>query len=172
MKLFVANSTMHIQEFLFRIPENPQVIRRIINPGVQAEVYDGTRDVLEYIIAQHTDTPKPFMIPVEEAAKHRGFVGLIYSFEKPVKAESIAETMENNGDALAEQGQQQRSEAAAALAATIETQAETVGAGVSAVEMSVREEGKTGEDGKEKLNETIAVETKASGKQGGKRGGK
>ena len=168
MKLFVANTTMHIQEFLFRIPKSPQVIRRIINPGVQSEVYDATRDVLEYIVEQHTDTPKPFMLSVEEAAKHRGFVGLIYSFDKPVQAERIGETMDANNGALTEQAQQLRMEEAAALSASINKNASEAGASVNAVETTVIEEGKPGDPNSGKrLNETVGVEQ--FGKRGGKR---
>lgn len=173
MKLFIANTTKHIQQFGYRIPEfGTRLFEQKINPGEQAMIFkDDEREVLEGILEQHTKTPKPWCISVEEAGKHKGFVGLIYSFEKPVKEDKIESQFEKNDEALVSQGEEQRKEAAAAQSLTTEAAANERGAGLKEFEMSVTEETKKGEEsGKSKLNETIAVVKE--GRQGKNRGRK
>ena len=172
MKLFIANTTKHIQEFLYRIPEFNRVFPQTIQPGAQVLIYqDSPKDILEHILSQHTDTPKPFCISVEEAAKHKGFVGLIYSFDKPVPLSRIEEQFERNDDALDEQGQEQRKEAAAALSQTTDQQASQMGASVNSLEMSVVEQTKKGGQNNEKgINETVSVVKPGKVGKGGKGG--
>lgn len=171
MKLFIANATKHYQKFAYRIPEYPRVFENTINPGEQVVIYQDTdRATLEHIINQHTECPIPFLIPIEELDRHKGFIGLIYSFDKPVPAFSIEETFGRNDEALEELGQEQRKAAAAALSATVDDQAAGVGATVKSLEMTVTEEGKQTEGGKGKLNETIAVSKEGHGRGG--RGGR
>lgn len=179
MKLFVANTTKHIQEFLYRIPEFNRVFPQTIQPGAQVQIYqDAPNDVLEYIINQHTDTPKPFCVSVEEAARNHGFIGLIYSFDKPVPLVKIKRQFEANDEALEEQGGEQRKEAAAALSQTTDQQASTMGASVNSLEMSVVEQTpKGGQNNDKGINEVVSVVkpgSKASkpgkGGKGGNRG--
>jgi hypothetical protein len=169
MKLFIANATKHIQQFAYRIPEFPRVFQNEIRPGEQIVVYqDSDRATLEHIVKQHQECPKPFLIPVEELDKHKGFAGLIFSFDKPVPAFKIEETFSRNDEALEALGQEQRKEAAAALSATMEQSAQEVGATVSGVKMTVQEEGRKDDtNGTSKVNETIEVQGK--GGKGGKK---
>ena len=172
MKLFIANTTMHVQELLFRIPENPKMMRQILQPGSQQQIYqDAPKDVLEYIINQHTDTPKPFCIPAEEAGRQKAFAGLIYSFENPVKQAVIEGRFEDNTEALKKLGAEQRKESAVALNAALAAEAQQIGANVSEVEQTVQEETRRGDTSEgSKLNETVAVIHE--GNKRGRRGNK
>jgi hypothetical protein len=159
MKLFIANTTKHNQELLYRVPEMNRVFQQKIKPGEQVLIYqDSPKDVLEYILWQHTNTPKPFCIPEDEAAKHKGFVGLIYSFDKPIRSDKIEGQFEKNDEALVEEGAELRKQSAAAMSQTIDGQAAEMGANVSDFEMSVTEQSRKGSHGESKqLNESISV---------------
>jgi len=162
MKLFIANTTKHHQEFLYRLPEDARStpMRQIIRVGEQVQIYqDTTKDVLEHILKQHMDAPKPFLIPESEAARYKGFIGLIYSFDKPVTATKIEDAFEKNDGELKKQGDEQRKEAALATNAGIEGQAENTGATVNAVDVTIIEQTKEGQQptGNE-LNEKITVD--------------
>jgi len=172
MKLYIANTTKHIQEFLYRIPEFDRVFPQTIQPGQQVLIYqDAPKDVLEHIVNQHTDTPKPFCVSVEEAARNHGFIGLIYSFDKPVPLTKIERQFEANDEALAEQGGEQRKEAAAALSHTTDQQASNMGASVNALEMSIVEQTQKGAQNNEKgINEVVSVVKPGKASKGGKGG--
>lgn len=172
MKLYMANTSIHVQEFLYRIPEfGRKVFQQFIPVGAQVLIYkDDSKDVLEAILAQHTDTPVPFCIPVDEASKVKNFAGLVYSFDKPVPGSTIDERFEINQEALELFAAEQRALAAVAASATMDQTAERVGATVSGVEQTVIEEGKKDDPaGAKKLNATVAV-GKGKGGKGGKGG--
>lgn len=153
-KLYVANTTKHIQEFAYRIPEYTKLFQQSIPVGGQLQIYqDSPKDVLEYIVNQHSDTPKPFILSADDAARHRGFVGLIYSFDKPVNANLIEGVFETNDTALKQDGLEIRKESAAAVDAKL---TEDGGAGNLSVE--VIEQTKPGEDNRGALNEKITVQ--------------
>ena len=157
-KLYVSNTTKHHQEFLYRIPEFTKVFQQRIPAGEQVLVYeDASKDVLEYIIKQHQDTPKPFMVSASEASRHRGFIGLIYNFDAPVKEALIESAFETNQDALKAEGLEIRKDAAVALNALVGDEGGQL-ASVEVVEMT-----KQGEVDKNAINEKISV-TKTRGK--------
>jgi len=166
MKLFIANTTKHIQQFGYRIPEFARLFEQRIGIGEQIVIYqDASKEILEGILAQHTDSPKPFCISADEALRHKGFVGLIYSFDKPVSATAIEGTFETNDSALIEQSAEQRKEAAAAHSQQIEQNAEEIGSGIKAVEMSIVEESAKGsQESDAQINETIQVAVKGKKK--------
>jgi len=167
-KLFIANTTKHIQQFGYRIPEFARLFEQKIMPGDQVLIYqDSPKELLEGILLQHTDSPKPFCISSDEAMKHKGFVGLIYSFDKPVPADKIEEKFAQNDTALTEQGLEQRKESAAALSQQIDENAEMMGAGVNSLEVSVTEQSrKDDNDISGKMNETIEVTGKGKKNRG------
>jgi len=167
-KLFIANTTKHIQQFGYRIPEFTRLFEQKIMPGDQVLIYqDSPKELLEGILAQHTESPKPFCISADEALKHKGFVGLIYSFDRPVPADKIEEKFQQNDVALTEQGLEQRKESAAALSQQIDENADQVGAGVNSLEVSVVEESRKGDnDVSGKMNETISVTGKGKKNKG------
>lgn len=160
MKLFLANTTKHIQHLLFRLPGNARIFEQKIAPGSQSPIYqDSSRETLEYILKQHTDTPKPFVIPVDEVGKHPFFVGMIYSFDKPVPSFHIEETFIHNDEELEKEGLENRKAAAVAINETLQEGAKEMGASVSELELSVTEQSRQGEKADtQKLQETIQVE--------------
>ena len=175
-KLFIANATKHIQEFLFRIPGHPVTrppFQQFIPMGQQVMVFKETDlKTLEYILGQHTDTPIPFCIPVDEAVKIRNFAGLVYSFDKPVPNMVIAERFHLNDEALDEMGEEMRKQAAVAANAALSEQADRTGLKLGAVEQSVVEEEKLNESEEaksKKLQQTVAVSKKDRQKNGGKK---
>lgn len=159
MKLYIANATKHIQEFIYRIPEATQVVRQTIPMGGQILVYqDAPQDVLEYILKMHADTPLPWCVSVAEARKLHSFAGLVYSFDKPVPGVTIEERFALNNEALEALGEEQRKIAAVAASAKAEEIAMSTGVEVNTVEQSIKEESRIGEsDDAPKLDQRVEV---------------
>jgi hypothetical protein len=111
--MYVANTTQQIQDFQFRLPMKDKVYKQSIDIGRQIKVAGelDTREV-EAIIAQHSIYG---MIEVSELDRAKPFVGLIYSLDKPVKAELISRAMNHNMGVLDARGQTIRQEAAVAI---------------------------------------------------------
>lgn len=166
MKLFIANTSTHVQEFLYRIPEfGRKVFQQFIPVGAQVMIYkDDSKELLEGILAQHTDTPMPFCVHADEAAKVKNFAGLVFSFDKPVPGSVIDERFEINQEALELFAAEQRALSAVAADANMSETAERIGGSFRNVEQTVIEENKKSEDpNAKKLNETVSVD-----RQGGK----
>jgi hypothetical protein len=154
MALFVANTTKQHHEFNFWVPEQRRFFTVKIQAGGQENIYpQGTRDVHEYIIAQH----KVYGIkPVSEIDRAKGFVGLCYQFDKPISTDRLNETIERNDLSLNESARERRKEAALAMDAQLSEVARDTRNGLSNLEVEVIEEEKKGVDSQ--VNETIVVE--------------
>jgi hypothetical protein len=122
--LFVANCTRQPHDFLYRVPgEDMQLLRRIqiqrIEPGTQQRIHnESPLPVLEAIVEQHR---KYGLILVNDVPNVREFIGLCYSFDKPVDFERLSYAVDHNQGVLQERGVLQREEAAIAIDQTIES---------------------------------------------------
>jgi hypothetical protein len=122
--LYVANCTRQPHDFLYRVPgEDLALLRRVqiqrLEPGQQQRIHsECALPILEAIVAQHR---KYGLIPVAEVPNARDYVGLCYSFDRPVDFERLQYAVDHNEGVLQERGVQQREEAAIAVDQVIET---------------------------------------------------
>jgi hypothetical protein len=163
-KLYIANCTKQVQEFHYWAPEVPRPMRQMIPIGEQILVYkDAPLEDLEKIVEQHRSYG---LVEASEAAKQKGFVGLVYSFDKPIKGEGIIETIEHNDVVLDEQSQEYRTEAAVALNNSVANALAESGVpgSLTKLEIGIKEESKPG-DNSNKLEEKIEVSDVFKGKE-------
>jgi len=84
-----------------------------IDPGGQIQVMgEAPQAVLEAIVDQHRAYG---IISVDEATKHRGFVGRIFAFDTPVDLDRINYAIDHNDGVLFDQGEKQRREMAVSI---------------------------------------------------------
>lgn len=122
-KLFVANTTRQAHDFAYQIPaEDLSSFKRLstqrIEAGTQQQIMgEAPLVVLEAIVEQHR---RYGIVSAEEAVRTRGFVGLVYSFDRPVDLERMHYALDHNRGVLFEQGEQTRREMAVSIEATFE----------------------------------------------------
>lgn len=128
MKLFIANTTKQRQQLNYRvIGQSMQILKTVIEPGQQDMIHgDMTSDVINSIIDQ-LSKPAGFLMSEQEAKKHKAFIGLIYSIDKPVKLEGIQNAFEHNDEYLTEFGKAIREETVKHVTAEIEREGLLVG---------------------------------------------
>jgi len=165
--LYVANASKQRHDFIYRIPEETAVRRQQIAPGGQITVYqpNASPDVLHKIIDQH----KVYgLIDVAEIDRRKPFVGLCYSFDKPIKVEKIMYADEHNAGVLTEVSQEARKLSAAALHEAINRVTEGA-AKLDALELEVIEQNKPSDPG---LNEVVTVNRTGNDSSTPRRGGR
>jgi hypothetical protein len=150
--LYVANASKQRHDFIYRVPEENSVRRQQINPGSQITVYQPNApiEVLTSIVDQHK---RYGLTDVAEIDRRKPFVGLCYSFDKPIKVEKIMYADEHNAGVLQEASQEARKMSAAALHAAIERATEGT-AKLESLELEVVEQNGSTEPG---LNERVEV---------------
>ena len=138
--LYIANCTRQPHDFLYRVPgEDMQTLRRVqlqrIPAGGQMRIHtEAPLSALQAIIDQHRDYG---LMPVDEVVKTQGFVGLCYSFDKPVDLERLQYAFDHNQGVLQERGQKQREDAAVAVDQALEGQ---IGTPMTQTDVQVLEE--------------------------------
>ncbi len=160
-KLYIANTTIHHYEFWFRVPGIDRPFMTQIKVGGQEQIYkDADIDTLEYIIKQHQNTPKPFLISVDELSRNGKHIGLIYSFDKPVNMNQIERKFNENKEALVQQGKDIRIEYAVSLSNALDEKAQEMGGEIGEVRTEVVEDVKPGESVSGKIAEGVVVESR------------
>lgn len=158
-KLFIANCTKQVLDFHYRIPEFPQVYQVIIKPGSQQRIHkdDLSVDTIDYIINQHVMYG---LVPSNEIDRTKPFIGLCYSVDKEIRAESIMKALKHNAHVLEVNGYEQRVESAAAISSALDTQAEENGMAVDGVSVEVIEQEQPGHEARdgERISETVTVD--------------
>lgn len=160
-KMFVANCTAQIQEFMYRLPETAAPRMQPIPIGGQIQISgDLSPAAVEAIVDHHAMYG---MIAVDEIDRTRPFFGICYALDRQIPVDKIRRGIAHNLGVLEDRGQEIREAAAVGAAELID------GArpGLKGLEMSVSEldakNGKTGE-----FAEGIRVDKSApppSGKQ-------
>lgn len=121
--LYIANCTSAVLDFQYRVPgDDLQMLRRVqmqrIGPGMQQRIHaEAPLAVLEAIVKQHE---RYGLIPVEEVPRTKGFIGICYSYDKPVDLERFQYAVDHNLGALHDVGDQRRLEQAAATQLAID----------------------------------------------------
>lgn len=153
-KLYIANCTKFVQDFLFRIPESNQVHRKVIEIGRQEQIYtDASREVLEYIVNQHR---KYGLIPLEEIDHTQAYFGMCYAFDRTIDIDRVMTAMEHNETIVDRQAHEYRKQAAAGLSNVIDNNLQGAESKLSNLEVEVVEQPKTG-DNTPRKTETIQV---------------
>jgi hypothetical protein len=151
MKLYVANCTKQVQDFIYRLPETAASRQQKIDIGGQIRVSgDLTTQDIDAIIEQHS---RYGMVNVDTIDRTKEFVGVCYSVDKPVDLKYVRRALEINQFVLEERGREIRTEAAVATANSVEEQ----NPGLHALEMSVQEV-----ETKSNPNPTISEGTRVS----------
>lgn len=137
MKLYIANCSQQIQDFVYRIPGS-KVMKQEIPIGSQVRLApDFTQEQLDIVISQHG---RYGMISATEAGKRKEYAGLCYSVDKPVSIDRQQNAIETNVVVLTSKGEELRK--AAAIQVSNQMQSETPG--LKSLEMSIVEERKDG----------------------------
>jgi hypothetical protein len=121
MRLYVANLTKQYYKFMWSIPEHFGQSRQTIPMGSQiclSNVELSTPDI-DYIVRKHA---RYGFVKIEEIDTAKGYVGLVYSIDKPVDAVTIERVMRRNSLVMNDRGKKIRQEAAVAESQRIDTQ--------------------------------------------------
>lgn len=150
--LYVANASKQKHDFIYRIPEETSVRRQQIPAGGQITVYqpNTSLDILRAIVDQHL---KYGLVDVADIDRRKPFVGVCYSFDKPIKVDKIMQADEHNAGVLQEASLEARKLSAAALHNAI-NQATGGAAQIESLELEVVEQNGPTEPG---LNERVMV---------------
>ncbi len=150
--LYVANASKQKHDFIYRVPEENSVRRQQIPAGSQIVVYQPNSpiEVLRAIVDQHL---KYGLMDVAEIDRRKPFIGICYSFDKPIKVDKIMQADEHNADVLQEASLDARKLSAAALHDAI-TQATQGAVQIESLELEVVEQNGPTEPG---LNEKVIV---------------
>ena len=113
MKLYVANLTKMVHDFTYVVPETGRQMRQKIEIGQQVMIYrpDATPEVLMAIVAQHEMYG---LVAADSVDRSRVFVGLCYSFDKPVSEATMIRGINANERQLEILGERLRQESAVA----------------------------------------------------------
>lgn len=150
MKIYIANCSRQVVDFSCRVPEIKGLIRQQIQPFSQIRAVSDDLNVkqIEAIIKQHD---KYGMINVTEIDRTKAFVGLCYSLDKTINVDKIRSAHHRNQSVLTAKGEQQRIEAAVAVAQQIDNKS---GGAMTSVEVEILE---TNEDKRNPLLEGVAL---------------
>jgi len=137
--LYVANLSNHRHVFLCQLPENRKLWKQPIGPFSQQRI---AGDMSPEDIAAILDHHKRYgLVHWTEARKSRGFVGLCYSIDAPIRIETFFETKETNDTALNLRSEQIHEESAVAM---IDKLSHDLGKPVQRLEVENIEDKKTG----------------------------
>ena len=138
--LYIANCMKQTYDFAYRIPGDEFAVHRRLNtvsipPGAQARIHgEAPMPVLEAIVEQHRAYG---IMPVDEIVRTREFVGICFSFDKPVPIDQLQYAIDHNTGVLFDRGEQQRQDAAIVVDQALEG---TIGQPMRSVELEVIEE--------------------------------
>lgn len=120
MKLYIANCTLQHHDFLYRVPgeEDRRTHMQKIEAGGQIVVYrDETYEVLQGIVDQHL---RYGLIDASKIDQTKPFIGLCYSFDKPIPVEKFMYANDHNMGVLEEFGREVRAVQTAATGKALE----------------------------------------------------
>lgn len=155
-KLYIANCTKQVIDFLYRVPESARVHQQTIGIGQQVMVYkeSARADEIDYIIGQHA---RFGLVRESEIDRTKVFIGMCYSVGQPVNMERVQSALEHNDEVLTEVGAQTRLESAVALNDSLERSTGKDG-GLRHVDVEITEVPKPNDDNdKPRLKETVHV---------------
>lgn len=166
MPLYVANCTAQNYLFPYLLPEDRKLRHKMIPMGGQTMIHsrDATREEMAAIVKQHEVYGIRDANTIDQA---RGFMGICYSFEKPIPVSKILAANRQNQETAAKQAQNQRQDAAAAMHHLMMDQARQDNVPIPrSFEMQVEEVTSPGSD--RGVNETIEIVQEGVEPRGGR----
>lgn len=142
--LYVANTSKQHNMFTFRLPEDLRPREVPIRVGAQVRISDLSPETAQRIIEQMS---RYGLKSVAELQQNKGYVGLVYSIDKPVPLNNervLNDTFTNNDEVLNEQAEIRREGVAAAVADHIQTTMRQVDVPVPHAEVEMVEETRGG----------------------------
>lgn len=131
-RLYVANCTVQVQGFNYRLVEVEKAFSRTIEIGGQVDLGDLTDPQINGVIEQNR---KYGLLGVEEIARMEGFTPLIFSTGRPVRADVMRRVISHNRTVLRARGEEARK----AAAVVVNNQLSSAGP-LELLEMSIVEE--------------------------------
>lgn len=151
MKVYVANTTRQVQDFVWRAIGQKAPRKISIDVGTQQALPgDWNTEDVAYLEEQHR---RYGMVRVDEIDRTRDFVGLCFSIDKPIPVDKIRTALTINEQVLMARGVELRKQAAIAVSNAITEN--NPGSGLTALELSVQEQPKDG--GTPQINEGVRV---------------
>ena len=143
MKLYIANCTQQVHDFVYRMLESGALRQQKIEAGGQIAIAgDLTSPEVDYIIEQHR---RYGLVRVDEIDQTKPFIGLCFQTDRPIAVDKIRRALIHNREVLEDRGRQLRKEAAIAQHnrlqdQTVDGSGAPIGPPLTALEMSVVEE--------------------------------
>lgn len=136
-KLFVANLTKQVFELHYWVENTRKPIVTKIQPFSQASIYpQGSRLDHENIVGQH----KMYgLIPLSELDRTKGYVRQVYQFDDPIPLDRLQSMDERNEEALVQEAQERRKEAALAMDDTMKRAAQETDTRIQNFEVELEE---------------------------------
>lgn len=156
-KLYVANCTRQRQSFIYRLPEHPSTREQTIEIGHQILVSgDLNTKQVEAIIDQY----RPYGMIAASEKPPQGFVGLVYSVDKPITSTPIHDLIVHNTEVMTDIGRRARQDAAVAFENMAQNNIRQYGNDkdrVNELEVDINEQPTSFGDRSEKLHEQTLV---------------
>jgi hypothetical protein len=157
-KLYIANCTKMIQDFLFKLPGQTAInsYRAQIQIGGQQLIMnrDIPRETAEFIVDQHR---KYGIVAVEDIDRTRGFFGLCFQLDREIDVERIMMAVIHNEEATEIRGHENRKLQAAALSNNIDNNLQGSDSKLQGLEVDIIEQPKPGSHGQDQMKETIQI---------------
>lgn len=140
--LFIANGTMQVQEFHYRLPEAKNARRQVIPVGEQIRISGDLRSVdVDAIIKQHV---KYGLIPADEILRGTKPAPLAYRVGRYISSEEIVLLSNRNQGILIDLGRQTRKDAAVAVGNALGRAAQESGNDFDTADVEITEVPKAG----------------------------
>jgi hypothetical protein len=125
-QIYVANLTKQNHIFVYRHPDTNGIVPQNIAIGQQAIIGNTNwkPEQAAKIVAQHE---RYGLREVNSISRKRGFIGLCYSFDRPIELEQFAQMMEGNDEALNQRASERREELATMIKHNMDRVAEDAG---------------------------------------------
>ncbi len=165
-KLYIANTSKHVQEVQYWVAESARPFSQTIGIGQQELIYNTPRASL----TDHTHIVEQLerygLVDVRQIGRNKAYAGLCFQFDKPINIDAIASGMAHNDEAMETVSIEERKKGAAALHRTAN---EATGGKVAEVELEVIEQVKQGSDANT-TSESISVASEGRAPRKGNKG--
>jgi hypothetical protein len=153
MKLYIANCSKQVHNFLYRVPEATGLRAQPIKEGGQIQISGELQpEAIDYVVNQHV---RYGLIPVDDIDRAKPFIGLCYSIDRPIPATKIQKLMIHNQGILEERAEDNLKATALANNKLLENRIEMTAREarhsippIGDLEISITEESKSGSPAK------------------------
>src|ERR1700683_3772726 len=152
MKLYLANTSKQHHLFIYRPADRPETKPVEIPAGTQVQI--GGDNMSDHDIDRMLRQHAPYgLTAVKDLPRTAGYIGLVYSIDKPVNMDQFMSTFEKNDIEMNANAADRRESAAAAIA---DGMSKSLGIPVQRTEVELTEESKSGTPSISEGHEVIA----------------